>query len=321
MSKKNETKTNATVNTAEILKEAKAEMKEKEPKLSPYATNAMRPVIIQKSLDGNRRAITLKNVEDEGLTEATLEEWKYNVRKLYEAAIEYSKAIETPQEQERENEVWSVWKTIIRVAEEDRFHPNVYIRRKDVENIRVLAAESCEVFVKGIGFVPTVTGETAFRSRIEIRLALRIAGNKCLNDRQREVVKEYQKAEKMIKSANDVLNGYTQGKTTVPSIDAQIAEAEKELDALEKVLGEAKVKDVKPFTKRQNAVIKGLKQQKKSAEERLKKYSKIQKDQQDAYDEILENLDAIEGTTDDAPIESKEAKLDALKKDAEKIEA
>ena len=320
MSKKNEN-TNATVNTAEILKEAKAEQAQKEPKLSPYATNAMRPVIIQKSLDGNRRAISLKNVEDERLTKATLDEWTYNVRKLYEAAIEYSKAIETEAEAERENEVWAIWKTIIRVGEEDRFHPNMYIRRKDVENIRVLAAESSEIHVKGVGFVPTVTGETAFRGKLEIRLALRIAGNKCLNDRQREVVKEYQKAEKMVNSAKDILNGYKQGKNTIPSIDAQIKEAEDELEKLEEILKTAGVKDVRPFTKRNEAVIKGLRQQKKSAEERLKKYEKILKEQKEAYDDIIATLDAIEGVSEEVPTETKEAKLDALKKDLEKVEA
>lgn len=300
MSKKNETATanNAnTVNTNEILAAAKQEQADKEPKLSPYATNAMRPVIIQKSLDGFKRAINLKRVEDEGLEEVTLEQWKYNVRKLYEAACEYSRAIGTPDEDTRKQEVWEVWKTIIAVGEEDRFHPNMYIRPLDVENLRVLAAESAEEWVRGVGFVPTVTGEVAFRNKIEIRLALRIAGNKTLNDRQRTVLKDYQKAERMIKAAENLINGYTQGKVTVASLDAQIADAQKELDSLKDVLKAANVKDIDKLTKKQEAAIKTLKEQKAAAEERLKKYTKQKRDNQAAYDAIIASLDAIEGAS------------------------
>lgn len=293
--------TTATENTAienvlvqEVAAEETAEVTEKEPKLNPYATNAMRPVIIAKSLAGSRKAITAKMCEENGVTEERLDEWCYNCNKLYEAAVEYSKAIGTDQELERENEVWEIWRAIIRVGEEDIFHPNMFVRKKDVENLRVLAAESDEIFIDGIGFVPTVKGQTAFRSKVEIRLALRIAGNKTLNDRQRQVLTDYKGAERRIKSAQELLDGYTRGNTTVPSIDAQIAEAEKERDAIVATLNKLGVKDTDEYTKRQRKAIQTLEKQKKAAKERIASAEKIIKANQEAYDKIISTLDSIE---------------------------
>jgi len=295
---------------------AQAAAAQEEPKLSPYATNAMRPAIIQKSIDGVRRAITPKMCEDCGVSEISLVEWKYNVSRLYEAAVEYSRAIGTDSEQEREQEVWDTWRTIIRVGEEDRFHPNMFVRRKDVENLRVLAAESDEMYVKGIGFIPTVKGQEAFRSKVEIRLALRIAGNKTLNDRQREVLKDYQKAERVIKQADMILQGYTQGKTTVPAISAQITEAEQELATLQDILKKAGA-DADKLTKRQQGVVKTLKEQQKAAEERKKKYAKILKDNAESYEQIIDSLDAIEGAADKADVPAGKVDRDQLVKEIE----
>lgn len=291
---KNEAINNETVNNTQ-------EVAHEEPKLRPYATNAMRPVIIQKSIDGVRRAINLKMCEDAGVSEERLQQWKYNVSKLYEAACEYSRAVGTEQEAEREQEVWDIWRTIIRVGEENPLHPNMFVRRKDAENLRVLAAESDELYVRGIGFVPTVKGQEAFRSKIEIRLALRITGNKTLNDRQREVLKDYAKAERNIRQANDVINGYTRGKQVVSGIDVQIADAEKTLEELVEVLKKAGVSDVKKHTKANVAKVKELKDQKTAAEKKLKEATKTKEDLQEQYDGIIATLDAIEGATDEAP--------------------
>lgn len=291
--------TTATENTAienvqEVAAEETTEVTEKEPKLNPYATNAMRPVIIAKSLAGSRKAITAKMCEENGVTEERLQEWQYNCNKLYEAAVEYSKAIGTDQELERENEVWEIWRSIIRVGEEDIFHPNMFVRKKDVENLRVLAAESDEIFIDGIGFVPTVKGQTAFRSKVEIRLALRIAGNKTLNDRQRQVITDYKGAERRIKSARELLDGYTRGNTTVASLDAQIAEAEKERDAIVATLNKLGVKETDEYTKRQRNVIQQLTKQKKSAQDRIASAEKVIRQNQESYDNIIATLDSIE---------------------------
>ena len=277
-----------TINTMAV----KAEVTEKH--ISAYATNAMRPLIIQKAIDGQRRAINLNQVEDSGLTKATLDEWVYNCDALHEAACDYSKAIGTDQEAEAEQEVWDRWRKIIRVGEEDAFHPNMFVRRKDVENLRVLAAESDEIYVDGVGFVPTVKGKNAFRAKIEIRLACRITGNATLQDDDRQVMTDMARAERNIEAAEKVLNGYTRGKDVIPGIAAQIAAAKEELENTTETLKKAGVKDVDKYTKRISGYLKQLEQQKKAAEKKLKENNTLKESLQEKYDSIVNILDSIE---------------------------
>lgn len=280
-------------NTGKINTEAVKEQVQ-ELKLSPYATNAMRPLIIQKSLDGQRRAINLDQVEDAGLTKSTFDEWCYNVDSLYEAALDYSKSIGTESENEDREELWKRWRTIIRVGEEDPFHKNMFVREKDVENLRVLAAESDEIFIDGIGFVPSVKGKLAFRSKIEIRLACRIAGNATLNDEERQILLDYRKAERTIKQCEDLLNGYIKGKDVIPGLETQITGVEKELEEKTAELSKLGVKDVAKYTRRLTGEVKTLREQKISAEKRLKKANAQKAELQEKYDSIINRLDSIE---------------------------
>lgn len=281
------TKTN-TINTEAVKEQVK------ELQISPYATNAMRSLIIQKSLDGQRRAINLSQVEEAGLTKATFEEWKYNVDSLYDAALDYSDSIGKTEEGPAREELWKRWRTIINVGNEDMFHKNMFVRRNDVENLRVLAAESDELYIDGVGFVPSVKGRDAFRAKIEIRLACRITGNSRLNDEDRQTLIDMNKAERSIDASNKILNGYVQGKNVVSSIGAQIADVEKELESTTKTLTSAGVKDVAKYTKRLTAQLKALKEQEKAAEKRLKKATEAKSKLQSKYDSIINMLDSIE---------------------------
>ena len=318
MSRKSEN-TNVTVkevpaevkapDVAEVPAKVEEPAKAPEPmKISPYATNAMRGLIIQKSLDGQRRAINLNQVTDSGLTEVTLAQWKYNCDSLYDAAVDYSKALATASKRkndeaaqkavkEAEQECWNRWRTIIKVGEKDIFHPNMFVRRQDVENIRVLAAESDELHIDGVGFVPTVKGREAFRAKIEIRLACRIAGNEMLLDDDRQTLIDMSKAERTIDSCTKLLNGYTQGKTVVSGIQARILEADEELKNTEETLKKAGIKDVTKYTKRLVSAVNTLKEQKTSAEKRLRKATKAKEELQKRYDEIVAGLDSVESGT------------------------
>lgn len=298
-------------------------------KLSPYATNAMRPAIIRKSLEGRVKAIDAPFCEKVGVSKERLQDWKYNVDTLYNASCEYSRAIGTSQEAKRREELWMIWKRIIKVGEEDALHPNMYIREKDVENLRVIAAESTQEHIDGVGFVPTTRGKDAFRGFIEIRIALRIAGNATLTDTERDTVQDYRKAVKTIRQTRELLFGYVNPKgEQIPSLYDQVESAEADKKALVDVLKKAKTKDadIEKLTKRHDATIKQLNEQIDAAQKRLEKYLKVEKDLREDYKTIVNRLDAIEGTKDaelkpQAPAKNREEVRESLRKKLEELDA
>ena len=286
-------------------------------KLSPYATNAMRPAIIRKSLIGRTKAIDASFCEECGITKERLSDWRYNVDTLYQASCEYSRAIGTGDEDKRREELWMIWKRIIKVGEEDALHPNMFLREKDVENLRVMAAESTHEYIPGKGFVATTRGKEQFRGFLEIRIALRIAGNATLTDTERDTVTDYRKAVKTIKAARELLEGHvTNNGEEVQSLYDQVATVEKEREDLVNDLKGSKGVDISKRTKRHDALIKQLNQQIDSAQKRLEKYLKVEKDLREDYNTIVNRLDAIEGTHDEkvsAPAKNRTELRESLK--------
>lgn len=283
--------------------------------LSAYATNAMRPAIIQRALDGKKRAITKKMAEEAGVTEERLNEWIYNVQKLYEACTAFHEAIGTDTEKEAEQICWDVWKSILKAGEKSVLTPTLLIREKDIETLRVYACEIEHVLVQGVAPVAVYTGIEKFRGLVETRLAIRIAGNATLKDGDAEILKQYQKAVRMVARAQEVIDG----KNKVSSIGAQIADAEKKLKEMKDSLEAAGVKDPERFTARAQAALNSLKKTEKDAKARISKWAKIQKDLEAKYDEIEARLDSIEGAqaAEDIPetkesSEEIEARLKAL---------
>lgn len=289
MSKSNK---NATVN---VLTEELAKTPEKH---SLYAINAIRPAILQRAIDGSKRAIRLKDAEESGVRKEEYKEWLNTVENLYDASVEFYKSLGTDGEAEAEAEVAKRWKLCVQCGESDVLTPNMYIRPTDVHNCRVWAAEIDTKNVRKIGTVGVFTGKDKFRGIIETRIALRIVGNAILDDDDRDTIDTYEKACKAVDNANKILNGYTKGDTVVSSINAQIIDAENVLTQIANALRSAGVENVDELTGRQKAIVDSLKEQKKKAEDKLKKWSKVKSDIQSKYDAIVDTLDAIEGVCD-----------------------
>lgn len=276
--------------------------------LSAYATNAMRPAIIQRALDGKKRAITKKMAEEAGVAEESLDSWIYNVQSLYDSCVAFHEAIGTDSEKEAEQLAWDVWKTILKAGEKSALTPTLLVREKDVETLRVYACEIEHVLVQGVAPVAVYTGVEKFRGMVETRLAIRIAGNATLKDGDAEILKQYQKAVRMVARAQEVIDGIDDGKNKVSSIGAQITDAETKLKEMKESLEAAGVKDPERFTARAQAALNSLKKTEKDAKARLAKWSKVQKDLEAKYNEIEARLDSIEGAqaAEDIP-ETKES--------------
>lgn len=268
---------------------------------SLYAINAMRPAILARAIEGGKRAIRKGDAEESGVRPEEFEEWLNTVNNLYEASCDFYEALGTEEEAQAEAEVALRWKLCVQCGEADALTPKMYIRPTDVHNCRVWACEIDTKTVRNVGVVPVYTGKDKFRGIIETRIALRIAGNAALKDEDRATLETYEKACKAVDSANKLINGYTEGKTIVSSIDAQIQDAQNVLDQVTEALKSAGVENVEELTGRQKAAVKNLKDEKEKAEKKLKKWSKVKSDTQAAYDAIVAKLDKIEGVAETAP--------------------
>ena len=269
-----------------------------------YAINAMRPAILQRAADGGRRAVRKSDAEEAGVRPQEFDEWKNTVENLYIASCDYYESLGTPEEAQAEAEVMRRWKLCVQAGEEDVLTPNMYIRPTDVHNCRVWATEIDTKTVRGIGTVGVYTGLEKFRAIIETRIALRIVGNAILKDDDRDVLDTYDKATKAVDAATKIINGYTDGKNVVASIDAQILDAENVRDQVVAALKAAGVStdDVEKLSGRQDALVKSLKDQKDKAGKKLKKWAKIKSDLQAKYDVIVEKLDSVEGVVEAASV-------------------
>lgn len=280
---------------------------EKTPEVSrEFAINAMRRPILMRAISGSRRAINKDEALDGGCSASAFSQWKSDIEDLYDSAVDFYESLSSDDQKtidDAEAECLKVWKRILRAGEETPLQPRMYVRDTDAHNMRVWACESETRVVNGIGTVGVYTGLDKFRGIIETRIALRIAGNAILKDEDREILDAYDKAEKSIKSAEQILNGYQQGKTVVPSIDAQIKDAQDTLDKIVEALTFAgtPADTITELTKRQKQLVSDLKETKDSAEKKLAKWTKVRDANEDAYNEIKADLDKIEGFLDSEP--------------------
>ena len=183
------------------------------------ATAAARPVcdgirnaIITLCEAGNPHAITNVEAAASGATPDDFSRWTYYVRLLRNTAIEYGKVADAKDSSEEELElakgrVWDKWRDIIAVGEEDKFHPNMFVRSCDADTIRVLATGVAHIAVPNIGTVPCATPEKAFRKMVEQFLGCRIRANAALCDADRDLLVNFLGWQKSVEKAKERLNG------------------------------------------------------------------------------------------------------------------
>lgn len=273
-------------------------------KNNEYAINAMRTAIINQSLNGANRAITKDDAEKSGATEERWTQWKLWVADLRLAACEYGDlqadrnyADGCAALKMAENAVWKRWRSILKVGEENLFHPNMFIRRTDVEKITTFASNVCYVYVPGKGKVSARTGENAFRKYVEQFLATRIAGNEILSDADRDVIKGYNSAVSAEKKWNDVLSGYTAGDKMIMGLYEQKEAAEKKVAEISAALESAGVGAdvIKNVTAPQTEAMKKIVDDIKTAEKNKATAEKTQAELKEKYDAISALLNKIEG--------------------------
>ena len=264
-----------------------------------YAINAMRKAIIDASLNGVNHAITKAEAVASGTTEERWTQWTIWVGDLRDACEEYARLQGNLKISEQafiirnaEQKVWNQWRKILKVGEEDRFHPNMFLRRSDVEKLTTFAGNITYVHVPGKGLVSSVTGKSYFRKMVERFLAARISGNAMLDDDKRDTLKAYTSAVKQQERINAELNGTDEfiglikteetKRNTYDNVVAALRAANLPESQIEEISGAAKF------------AWETAKKARKDAESQLHTAEKTQKDLEEEYNAIVEALDAIE---------------------------
>ena len=216
------TKTNETVETVETVNVENSEVAEvgttsesdkevvAEPK-SEYAINAMRDAIIfaHNYPQCNKKAITEAMALENGATTERFNQWVYWVENLRETVVAYCELKQVKGADPKElaaarGRIFAAWRTILKVGEENVFHPNMFLIPEDIESL-VGYNETFMATYKGTQFANT--SKVIFRKYVESLLGCRIAGNAVLKDADRDTLAEYYGAERAIDKANKALNG------------------------------------------------------------------------------------------------------------------
>lgn len=203
-----------------------------------YAINAMRQAIIAAYNTGNKKAIDQTVAEAGGATKERFDQWVQWVNDLRETAVNYNRVIDNKDSSTKERasakgRLFAQWRKIIKVGEENLFHPNMFVREEDAEIISGFARTFTTTSVVKV-FAPK--SEMIFRKEIETFLGIRISGNAMLNDSERDTLKDYYAAKKTLASADKMLNGETTENKHTPGIEENIISAKKDLEIAEKML-------------------------------------------------------------------------------------
>lgn len=247
-----------------------------------YNYNAMRPALVAAHNSGNRKAINADVVTAMGIQMAQFEEWKKDVKALYDAALEYHQLFRKPTltwtaedtaalEEIEQKKILPAWANLLHAGE----------KSKECRELRVLPGHdpmwvmryiSKIITVADIGSVDSDAGFDVFRKGIETEIGLRIAQNGMLSDDNRDIVERYQSAARRVASCNvtgeELLKELTTAKENLEKFAANGEEI--------KLIMSAIVKDV---------------------EERIKANNKNREDAQavvnelkDKYDEVVSKL-------------------------------
>lgn len=269
-----------------------------------YAVNAMRNAIAKAHILNNRKAINRDEAFMAGATEERFNQWVVWVDNLRDVVSEYVRIKHVKSTSQKEldlarGRIFPAWRTILKVGEEDIFHPNMFVRESDVDSL----VGYCETFMSTTkGTQLTTTTKVIFRKQVEALLGCRMAGNAVLVDQDRDDLSEFYKAEKSLASANKRLAGYTnnEGKY-MPGINDKLKAAKKSKAEAVEMLASMGMSDedikVNKFVVNYDNMISDLETQKKAAEGVIKTATNTINEKRDRVGQIEDMLNEIEGVT------------------------
>lgn len=281
-----------------------------------FAINAIQPALVKAHEDGNRHAITKKEAEDAGVLGVKFEQWCNWTNNLRDAVSPYvikkmDKDATEVQLQRLRGKIFPAWRKIVLCGEDDPVHPNLVVTSADVDSL----VGFCETyFGTEKGTVWSVKSQKLFRKDVEAYLGCKIAQNAVLEDEDRDCIKDYQKATRAIKKAEEALNGKEtkDGKengildeikiysTTIQNLASRKLNMEKLFNQLPKeqqATADFLAKEIENLKKDMTEVDRKkteLENQKAQFEKNIKKAEQVIADNKEQYDAIMARIKKIQ---------------------------
>lgn len=207
-----------------------------------YNYNAMRPAIIAAHNAGNRKAINKDTVDAFGIQDLQFEEWKKDVKALYNAALEYHKLFRKPTltwtaedsamlAEIEQKKILPAWANLLHAGEKSKESRELRVLPNH-DPMWVMRYISKIITVADIGSVDSDAGFDVFRKGVETEIGLRIAQNGILSDEERDVVERYQSAARRVSACNTTAEELLKELTTAKDNLAKFADKGDEIKAV-----------------------------------------------------------------------------------------
>ena len=207
-----------------------------------YNYNAMRPALIAAHNAGNRKAINKDTVDAFGIQDLQFEEWKKDIKALYDAALEYHKLFRKPtltwtKEDDaalaeiEQKKILPAWANLLHAGEKSKESRELRVLPNH-DPMWVLRYISKIITVSDIGSVDSDAGFDVFRKGIETEIGLRIAQNGILSDDERDTIERYQSAARRVSSCNATAEELLKELETAKANLAKFADKGEEIKAV-----------------------------------------------------------------------------------------
>ena len=207
-------------------------------------------------------------------TKELFEEWKKDIKALYDAALEYHKLFRKPTltwtaedtkalEEIEQKKILPAWANLLHAGEKSKESRELRILPGH-DPMWVLRYISKIITVADIGSVDSDAGLDVFRKGIETEIGLRIAQNGMLSDEDRDIVERYQSAARRVSSCNttaeELLKELTTAKENLDKFADKGEEIKLVMSAIVKAV-EQKISDNNESRKKAQATVEELKSQ------------------------------------------------------------
>lgn len=192
----------------------------------------MRKALVSAHNDGNKHAITAAEASNLGITKPQYDYWVNRVGDYYKAVQKFADLARTKDSDSKElaelyNALFPIWKSLLIVGEEDKFHPNLWVSEEDVK-FHVGYVSKFVVTSKG-KVDGNVTPET-FRKCIETQIGIKIANNGVMSNDDRDTIESYYASKKSKESATRRLKGYDSKNGHVNGVVDEIKNLKKKIE-------------------------------------------------------------------------------------------
>lgn len=264
----------------------------------------MRRAIVKAHELGNTSAITAR---DAGFCDVPIEDfnlWVFRVNGLREFAVKYGNLVESKNSAQDDivrakNELFTLWKAVLKAGEANLAHPNMFVRSEDADTLRVYATGITWLHAESVGSVMATTTPTRFRQMVELLIGCRMAGNALLSDDDRDIIAGWNSACKSEQSAEERLEGNAE--RNIVGLKKQLDDAEKALETASDMLISAVGEEAAKGIIESNPSFKGMRGKLVELQRQIDASKKAQNDARNwksihgvRYREIIATLNRIE---------------------------